>query len=205
VKGAHSALKSYLQVSTGDLKAVYDKITLTLVNQHSEFEGAIAYNKTRTPHTARGLFYAQLIGRISNYALGRLWDQQHLLSRLEPLPRCSNNFMRSMGLPCAHRMQERLQGNGTLMIDDIHPHWHFLLCIPLIIVPLILEPAIAEVRGCPSGSQPGQPRRASNRAARLRLAASSTQREPFSFERVDMPLRTHPRSGLRSDHRRQVI
>jgi hypothetical protein len=32
VEGAHSVLKSYLQVSTGNLKAVYDKITLLLIN-----------------------------------------------------------------------------------------------------------------------------------------------------------------------------
>jgi hypothetical protein len=44
VEGAHSILKSYLQVSTGDLRSVYDKITLLLKNQHIEFNAAVAHN-----------------------------------------------------------------------------------------------------------------------------------------------------------------
>jgi hypothetical protein len=120
-----------------------------LVNQHSEFDGAIVHNKTRTPHTARDPFYTQLIGRISNYALGRLWDQRHLLSKPESLPHCSHSFMQSMGLPCAHQMQQQLKENGTLTIDDIHPHWHFLPRTPLTVIPLVLNPAIAKVWGRP--------------------------------------------------------
>src|SRR4051794_38749470 len=96
VEGAHYILKSYLQVSTGDLKTVYDKITLLLTNQHIEYDDALAYNKTRTPHTAHGPLYSQLVGRISNFALDRLWDQHHQLSRPEVLELCTNTFSHSM-------------------------------------------------------------------------------------------------------------
>ena len=41
VKSAYSVLKNYLQVSTGDLKSVLDKITLLLVNQHTEYNKAL--------------------------------------------------------------------------------------------------------------------------------------------------------------------
>jgi hypothetical protein len=53
VEGAHSTLNSYLQVSTGDLMVVYDKISLLLVNRFAEFDAAIDHNKIRIPHTAR--------------------------------------------------------------------------------------------------------------------------------------------------------
>jgi hypothetical protein len=102
VEGAHAVLKSYLQVSTGDLKTVYDKITLLLNNQYAEYEGALAQNKARTPHTASGPLYSQLIGQVSNFALGRLWDQHHQLSSLETLGPCTNTFSSSMGMPYAH-------------------------------------------------------------------------------------------------------
>jgi hypothetical protein len=72
VEGAHSTLKSYLQVSIGDLKDIYDKITLLLTNQHIEYDGAITHNQTQTPHTANEAFYSQLVRRISNFALGQL-------------------------------------------------------------------------------------------------------------------------------------
>jgi hypothetical protein len=75
VEGGHSTLKSYLQVSTGDLKIVYDRITLLLNNRFSEFYAAIENNKIRIPHTAQDLFYTLLLGRISSFALGQLWHE----------------------------------------------------------------------------------------------------------------------------------
>jgi hypothetical protein len=36
VEGAHSMLKTYLQLSTGDVRSVYQKITLLLDNQHRD-------------------------------------------------------------------------------------------------------------------------------------------------------------------------
>src|SRR4051794_29835732 len=98
-------LKSYLQVSTGDLKTVHDKITLLLTNQHNEYDGTLAHNRTRTLHTAHGPLYSQLVSRISNFVLSRLWDQHHRLSRPEALELCTNTFSRSMGMPCAHHIQ----------------------------------------------------------------------------------------------------
>jgi hypothetical protein len=58
VERVHSTLKSYLPVSTGNLKVVHDKITLMLTNQHSEYNEAIAHNCIRTPHTMNNLFYS---------------------------------------------------------------------------------------------------------------------------------------------------
>jgi hypothetical protein len=72
VEGACSVLKTYLQVSTGDLFTVYNKSKLLLLNQHTEFEADIADNKRRTPHTSRDPFYAELLGRISSFALRKL-------------------------------------------------------------------------------------------------------------------------------------
>jgi transposase-like protein len=72
VEGAHATLKKYLQVSTGNLKLVFDKISLLLTSQHAKYNADIARNKTITPHTARHPLYSQLLGRISNYALNQL-------------------------------------------------------------------------------------------------------------------------------------
>jgi hypothetical protein len=64
-----------LQVSTGDLKTVFEKIQLLLENDHEEHDGALAIDLTRIPHTARDPLYGQLIGRVSNFALGKIWEQ----------------------------------------------------------------------------------------------------------------------------------
>ena len=41
VEGSHKTIKGNLQVSTGDLKTVYNKITMMLLGQHSEHDAAI--------------------------------------------------------------------------------------------------------------------------------------------------------------------
>jgi hypothetical protein len=113
VEGAYNILKSYLQVSTGDFKVVFDKIILLLRNRFAEFEAKVDSNKIRIPHRARDLFYTPLIGQISSYALGKLWDQRNRLNSPDPLPTCTGSFRRTMGMPCAHDMQQRLTEQGT--------------------------------------------------------------------------------------------
>jgi hypothetical protein len=103
-----------------------------------------------------------------------------------------------MGLPCAHKIQERLTENGVLTIEDIHRHWHFSLQLPLTMLPLVLNPAIAEVRGRSSVQPELHHARPMNRAARSRQAASSTRRDLSAFERTELPVRAQTRSGLRS-------
>jgi MULE transposase domain/FAR1 DNA-binding domain len=48
-EGAHSVIKRYLQVSTGDLNSVLASLALMLENQHSEHKAAIAAARNRTP------------------------------------------------------------------------------------------------------------------------------------------------------------
>jgi hypothetical protein len=102
VEGAHSQLKSCLQISTGNLKTVYKKITLLLTHQHTKYNGVVKRSKSRIPHIAIDLFYGCLLNRISNCALGKLWEQRHHLVNLDSLPVSTNSFSKSMRLPCAY-------------------------------------------------------------------------------------------------------
>ncbi|CAG8787982.1 3145_t:CDS:2 [Gigaspora margarita] len=49
VEGAHATLKKYLQVSTGDLYTVYEKISLLLENQYNKIKAMISKDETRLP------------------------------------------------------------------------------------------------------------------------------------------------------------
>jgi hypothetical protein len=46
VEGSHKTLKANLQVSTGDLKMVYNKIDVMLTSQHSEHDSTIGANQS---------------------------------------------------------------------------------------------------------------------------------------------------------------
>jgi hypothetical protein len=204
VEGAHSILKKYLQVSTGDLKMVFEKISLLLTNQHVEYDGAVGKDQMKTPHFARNALYSQLLGRVSNFALGKIDDQRFRLIKPEPLALCTSRFTTSMGLPCAHQIQELLKEDRALTLADIHPHWYFHAAPRLEMMPLVLEPAVAQVRGRPSTQEDHTRARPLNRAARTRQALSSTRREPSAFELVDLPVRARTRSGLRSAQRQET-
>jgi hypothetical protein len=58
VKSLHSTVKTYLQVSTGNLKMVYDSISLLLSNQFMAYKAEVVMNKSRAPHTVRDALYA---------------------------------------------------------------------------------------------------------------------------------------------------
>jgi hypothetical protein len=172
-----------LQVSTGDLKIVFEKIRLLLKNDHMEHDSALAMDLTHIPHTARDPLYSQLIGRVSNFALGKIWEQRHRLVVSELLPPCTRTFSSSMGLPCAHQIQQRLRENQVLQLEDVHQHWYYNLRIAFSMDPLVLDPAIAQTRGRPAADvQP--PKRKTNRATKARQAISSTRRNPSRFEQV---------------------
>ena len=38
---------------------------------------------------------------------------------------CTRYFTTTMGLPCAHKMERRInEGDPVLKLNDIHSHWH---------------------------------------------------------------------------------
>lgn len=79
VEGGHSALKRYLQISTGDLKHALDKINLMLANQVTEHKAAMAQAKDRMPQRLNISFFAELAGRVTPFALHKIIDQRDLL------------------------------------------------------------------------------------------------------------------------------
>lgn len=168
VEGGHSTLKSYLQVSTGDLKMVYDRITLLLNNRFSEFYAAIENNKIRIPHTARDPFYALLLGWVSSFALGQLWYQRQRINTSDPLLPCTGTFWELMGMPCAHDIQDQLQRNDVLQLSDIHQHWYLdPTSIPTTEI-VIRDPALPP-------------------PCRSQALKSSTRRDPCAFELAIRP------------------
>ena len=53
VEGAHSKLKIYLQVSTGYLRGVKDKICLVIKNKFQKIKTQLSHKKIRIPHKFR--------------------------------------------------------------------------------------------------------------------------------------------------------
>ena len=129
-EGSNATLKRELGSSVGDLKSVVDNLELMLMNQCHDYIGAIQMAQTRLPFRLPAPILRDLIAYVTPYALHRIIEQYDLITITEgPLPPCTNVFTGTMGLPCAHRIQERISdiaGGGVLRIENIHPHWRFM-------------------------------------------------------------------------------
>ena len=125
-EGAHAMLKKYLQVSTGDLYAVYHKIDMALEHQHREIEAQASSERIATPHVQNIPFFSPLLTKISLFALKKCYDQYLKVMKAtpeDPLHPCRGSFTQTMGMPCAHKINDRLQRNQTLQLGDFHRHW----------------------------------------------------------------------------------
>ena len=156
-----------------------------LINKIAEHNSELDMARQRVPHDINIPIFAELIGKVTPFALRKIFIQYRCLSTL-PLPKYTNMFTQSMGLPCAHTILDRCFQREDIHLSDVHLHWHSdhpdtntVLSVQL--GPLLVhEPAIIKPKECPLGSK------------NKWKAASSTTREPSSFE-----LPTQHRSGLR--------
>ena len=68
-------LKYYLQVSTGNLTGLLDRIQLMLESKHSEHEVELDRARQRTPHDVNIPIFAELIRKVTLYALRKILVQ----------------------------------------------------------------------------------------------------------------------------------
>lgn len=130
-EGGHRVVKERLQFSTGDLHTVLGKLERLLIDQHHNYNGKIEEAKARLPKKLRNRpFMRDLTAYVSPKALNLVVDQ-YLRVSAQPtaIVACTGTFTATMGLPCAHRIQECLydQASGRILkLEDIHPHWRFV-------------------------------------------------------------------------------
>jgi hypothetical protein len=95
-------------------------------NYEQKFEEA----KARLPQELRGVsIFRDLTAFVTPFAL-KLVNAQFQRLKCEPtaIVSCTGTFTKTMGLPCAHKIQERWYdraGGNILKLEDIHPHWRF--------------------------------------------------------------------------------
>ncbi|CAG8805413.1 7694_t:CDS:2 [Cetraspora pellucida] len=102
VEGAHAALKRYLQVSVSNLHAVHKKISLALENRYQKIKTMISQEIIRIPQAQNKPFYAQVVTKVSTFALKKVHEQFLKASSVtseNPLQPCSGAFKSSMGHP----------------------------------------------------------------------------------------------------------
>jgi hypothetical protein len=131
---AHKCLKAFLFNSTADLYYLNERIQLMVRESEQQFDAAEAQEAIRLPREYNNnKWLGTLRGAVSRKAIDLVLKQRGILmqaiqaspiSRLDQLPACTGQFTTQMGLPCSHRLFEKLAANEALEIFNVDTHWH---------------------------------------------------------------------------------
>ncbi len=119
----HAVLKRQLESSTKDLKIVVNEINLLLINEHHNYELALADQKVRYSTALRKSIFSQLTAHITHYALRKIVTQYALLTdQFTMLDSCSKTFIIIIELLCSHKIQKRLFNKKNILLKDVYSH-----------------------------------------------------------------------------------
>lgn len=104
-------------------------MNILLINQRENYLIDLEDAKQRLSHRLRLSIYFNLIGHITPHALKLIHTQYELVTANQTaLPPCKHIFTQTTGLPCSHRIQDRMYdeaSGGIILLEDVHPHWWF--------------------------------------------------------------------------------
>lgn len=130
---------------------------MLLQHQFSEHVAETAKQQSRTPHRINIPLFAPLIGKVSTYALHKLYEQLEISRRRDFVAICQDSYRLVMGLPCAHFIHQQTTRNLPIRLEHVHRHWFFEPLRAPTGIDLVLDPPLnplpARTRGRPRGSR----------------------------------------------------
>ena len=201
-ESANHRLKQGLSSSTGDLELVKGSLDQLFRRERLAWNDKVNAAKATVRISHRAAFLRDVLAAIPPWILQKALEQHTLIG--DNMPKCTNTYTKHMGIPCSHRIKDRLATPpGVLKVDDFHPHWRYdkpaSYCTRYGLIdddednnstnidPLLLvqEPLVGKAKGRPRGSV-AEP--SAKRTRREEDFDRSTQRESSQFEQVEQRL-----------------
>ncbi|KAK9734310.1 hypothetical protein RND81_04G130600 [Saponaria officinalis] len=101
-KGLIAKLKKYLQVSSGNLRQVKNKICLAIENEYHEIKTQLESEKIMVPHKYNIPYFKELIYNVSIFALKKLYKQYEMASFGTLKPVCTGRKDGTLPLLLVH-------------------------------------------------------------------------------------------------------
>lgn len=128
LKGLHSFLKSFLPSHSVDFYSVYKSLQIAVDSQSQSIYEKIHKDSDLVDTRLRHTLTRQLIFKISSWALEVVLQEIAALDNnvesIDPDSTCACELVRTMALPCAHRIAERQRCSQPITLDDFHSQWH---------------------------------------------------------------------------------
>lgn len=132
-EGSHWRLKSRLKSSQGDLRTVIKELMGLKNDWMTTYCQEVDYHRQNTKFRHHIPLLQHLLTKISLFALKKVYEQWQLVKDhrevRKQLRDCQQVFTRTMGLPCCHTINAKINRRGgdtgalTLRKEDIHRHW----------------------------------------------------------------------------------
>jgi len=156
----HHAIKKDLPSRLLHLHDVWQLLSLYLTRTANELKHKLGYERSKIKDSHRKAILVPLHHHISHHAIDKVLEhcQQFNLfanSEAELIP-CTKAFTTTLGLPCAHLVQEKLRANELLQLDNFHPQWYLdnpAVRPPIDPLLLIRDPVKIRARGKDNGKK----------------------------------------------------
>jgi hypothetical protein len=123
VKSGHAYVKTFIKNSTGDLLSVFKSLSLAVDNQINQVHESIGRGTVKTLVNVPRCFIP-LLGNILTFAIKECLHQFGQLKKIDRSEACSQTVMTGIGIPCVHKIEEKLNRNEVLDPNDFHLQWH---------------------------------------------------------------------------------
>jgi hypothetical protein len=136
IEGCYAVLKSYLKVSTGDLKGVFDRLQLFWPNQYRNIRDTAAQEQNRVKYCLNKSYFYLVQGLVYDRALylvlreyAKLYKAKKTTNQAQrqatraDLGPCTCTIKASLGILYFHTLFDRFEDNGHILPEDIYPFW----------------------------------------------------------------------------------
>jgi hypothetical protein len=119
----HASVKTFIKNSTGDLLSVFKLLALAVDTQINQVHESIGRDAVKSLVNVPRCFIP-LLGNISTFAIKESLQQFNRLEKLNQDEPCLQTLTISVGIPCAHKIAEKLENNEVVDPADFHLQWH---------------------------------------------------------------------------------
>lgn len=120
VESSNSFLKRFLSSSVRDLLTLVQQLNRAIEHQVYELRKSHADDKFKRPQFCNQQQYADVVHKVSSFALSKA--HAHFVPSANSI--CTKSFTATMGLPCAHAVQECKLKKQSLSLEHFNEHWH---------------------------------------------------------------------------------
>ena len=123
VESGHAYVKTFIKNSTEYLLSVFKSLALAVDTQINQVHESIGRDAVKSLVNVPRCFIP-LLGNISTFAIKECLQQFNRLKKLNQDDPCLQTLTIGVGIPCTHKIAEKLENNEVLDPADFHLQRH---------------------------------------------------------------------------------